>query len=277
MRGPSSSQQGPDRSDTSRLSPRGVTGSAAVVTRPRQFGRAALTPALAGGEVQRGHDRRDEDAKPEQGAGVDQARAHHQSPGPAGGQHEAQDACEQQAAGEDEAAGAHGPEEHHGHAADQPDGDDPPHAQAWRDPGQALHPAAACRSAASPTVVSRHARVIGPTPPGLGVSQPATSATPGSTSPATFDLPSGPGTRLTPTSSTAAPGLTMSAVTMPGTPAAATTMSARRTWAARSRVPVWHRVTVAFSLRRVSISPSGRPTVSPRPMTHTSAPAIGTS
>ena len=60
----------------------------------------------------------------------------------------------------------------------------------------------------------------------------------------------------------------MSAVTMPGTPAAATTMSARRTCAARSRVPVWHRVTVAFSLLRVRISPSGRPTVMPRPMTH---------
>ena len=64
-----------------------------------------------------------------------------------------------------------------------------------------------------------------------------------------------PSTRLTPTSSTAAPGLTMSAVMMPGTPAAATTMSALRTCAARSRVPVWHSVTVAFSLRRVSSRP----------------------
>ena len=36
-------------------------------------------------------------------------------------------------------------------------------------------------------------------------------------------------------------------------------------------------VTVAFSLRRVSSSPSGRPTVTPRPTTTTSAPAIGTS
>ena len=64
---------------------------------------------------------------------------------------------------------------------------------------------------------------------------------------------------------------------IPGTPAAATTMSAVRTCAARSRVPVWHRVTVAFSLRRVSSRPSGRPTVTPRPTTTTSAPAIGTS
>ncbi len=80
----------------------------------------------------------------------------------------------------------------------------------------------------------------------------------------------------TPTSSTAAPGRTMSPVMMPGTPAAATTMSARRTCAARSTVPVWQSVTVAFSERRVSSSPSGRPTVTPRPTTTTSAPAIST-
>ena len=113
------------------------------------------------------------------------------------------------------------------------------------------------------------ARVIGPTPPGLGETQPATSQTSAATSPAIL-----PSTRETPTSSTAAPGLTMSPVMMPGTPAAATTMSACRTWAARSRVPVWHSVTVAFSVRRVSSSPSGRPTVRPRPTTTTSAPAI---
>ena len=64
------------------------------------------------------------------------------------------------------------------------------------------------------------------------------------------------------------PGRTMSAVTSPGTPAAATMTSARRRWPARSRVPVWHRVTVAFSVRRVSSRPSGRPTVTPRPTTH---------
>ena len=49
----------------------------------------------------------------------------------------------------------------------------------------------------------------------------------------------------------------MSPLMIPGTPAAATTMSAWRTCAARSAVPVWHRVTVAFSERRVSSRPSG--------------------
>jgi methylenetetrahydrofolate dehydrogenase (NADP+)/methenyltetrahydrofolate cyclohydrolase len=64
---------------------------------------------------------------------------------------------------------------------------------------------------------------------------------------------------------------------MPGTPAAATTMSACLTSAVRSRVPVWHNVTVAFSDLRVRMRPSGRPTVIPRPTTTTLAPAIGTS
>ena len=49
----------------------------------------------------------------------------------------------------------------------------------------------------------------------------------------------------------------------------------RRVCPARSVVPVWHRVTVAFSLRRVSSRPSGRPTVMPRPITQTSAPPSG--
>ena len=44
-----------------------------------------------------------------------------------------------------------------------------------------------------------------------------------------------------------------------------------------SLVPVWHRVTVAFSVRLVSSRPSERPTVMPRPITVTSAPSIGTS
>ena len=42
-------------------------------------------------------------------------------------------------------------------------------------------------------------------------------------------------------------------------------------------MPVWQSVMVAFSERRVSSSPSGRPTVRPRPTTTTSAPAISTS
>ena len=56
------------------------------------------------------------------------------------------------------------------------------------------------------------ARVIGPTPPGFGETQAATSYTSCATSPASL-----PSTRDTPTSSTAAPGLTMSPVMMPGT------------------------------------------------------------
>ena len=117
------------------------------------------------------------------------------------------------------------------------------------------------------------ARVIGPTPPGIGASQPATSATSGATSPTRPRVAS---VRVMPTSTTAAPGLTMSAVSRPGRPAATTTMSAVLVCAARSLVPVWHRVTVAFSVRRVSSRPSARPTVIPRPMTVTSAPATAT-
>ena len=47
----------------------------------------------------------------------------------------------------------------------------------------------ATRSAASTTLESSIARVIGPTPPGLGLTKPATSQTSGATSPATTDLP----------------------------------------------------------------------------------------
>ena len=54
-------------------------------------------------------------------------------------------------------------------------------------------------------------------------------------------------------------------------------MSAWLVSAGRSRVAVWHNVTVAFSERRVSSSPSGLPTVTPRPITTTCAPAISTS
>jgi hypothetical protein len=81
------------------------------------------------------------------------------------------------------------------------------------------------------------ARVIGPTPPGTGERNAATSATAGSMSPMSFALPvSGFITRVIPTSSTAAPGFTQSAFTRPGTPTAAITISARRTSAARSTV-----------------------------------------
>src|SRR5690606_7553271 len=93
-------------------------------------------------------------------------------------------------------------------------------------------PARSARSAASTTLTSSMARVIGPTPPGFGEIHPATSATSAATSPAIL-----PSRRATPTSRTAAPGRTMSAVTRSGTPAADTTTSARRVCAARSRVP----------------------------------------
>src|SRR5439155_3184371 len=63
----------------------------------------------------------------------------------------------------------------------------------------------------------RQAIVIGPTPPGTGVQKAATSATDGSTS------PTNPASvRVIPTSTTAAPCLTMSAVTTPGRPTATT-------------------------------------------------------
>src|SRR5437763_1332022 len=63
-------------------------------------------------------------------------------------------------------------------------------------------------SAASVLAISI-ARVISPTPPGTGVTQPATSATPGSTSPPTL-----PSMGVTPTSITTAPGLPMSGFTI---------------------------------------------------------------
>src|SRR3569832_1597011 len=70
------------------------------------------------------------------------------------------------------------------------------------------------------------ATVIGPTPPGTGVIQPARRfATSKSTSPTS--LPSA--SRLMPTSMTMAPGLIHSPFTSPGLPTATTTMSARAT------------------------------------------------
>src|SRR4029077_15297982 len=81
------------------------------------------------------------------------------------------------------------------------------------------------RACASETVLrSSIATVIGPTPPGTGVSQPATGSTLArSTSP--ISLPS---TGVVPTSMTKAPGLTYDESTIPGRPIAATRMSASR-------------------------------------------------
>src|SRR6516225_2143167 len=101
----------------------------------------------------------------------------------------------------------------------------------------------------------RTAIVIGPTPPGTGVSMEATSLTlRSSTSPAQMyprfsksfhRAGSSPNSRwtcdrsatlLVPTSMTTAPGLTQSRVTMAVLPIAATTMSAWRTTSERLRV-----------------------------------------
>src|SRR5687768_9469131 len=72
---------------------------------------------------------------------------------------------------------------------------------------------ASARSADSTTFASSIARVIGPTPPGLGDTQPAISAASGETSPTTRDLPvSGSVSRETPTSMSTAPGFTISPV-----------------------------------------------------------------
>ena len=141
----------------------------------------------------------------------------------------------------------------------------------WSDAGWSVRVLGRPYEAASTTLASSMARVIGPTPPGIGASHPATSATSAATSPV-----SPASVRVIPTSTTAAPGLTMSAVSRPGRPAATTTMSAVLVCAARSLVPVWQSVTVAFSVRLVSSRPSARPTVIPRPTTVTSAPAMGT-
>ena len=115
---------------------------------------------------------------------------------------------------------------------------------------------------------------MGPTPPGLGESQEATSSTPSATSPAMRPLPvAGSTTRETPTSRTTAPGATISGVMMPGLPAAEMTTSARRTCSARSVVPVWQMSTVALTSLRPRSRPMERPTVTPRPTTHTLRPA----
>src|SRR5690606_21600520 len=81
-----------------------------------------------------------------------------------------------------------------------------------------------CAHAARNVFSSRHAIVIGPTPPGTGVIAPATAAaSSNATSPTMRDLPASPGTRLMPTSITVAPGLIQSPRTISGRPMAATT------------------------------------------------------
>src|SRR5690606_13683154 len=87
-------------------------------------------------------------------------------------------------------------------------------------------------SAATTVLVSSIAIVIGPTPPGTGVIQPATSLTlSNSTSPTVL-----PSRLLIPTSITTAPGLTQSPFTISGCPTAATSISACLHSATRSFV-----------------------------------------
>ncbi len=116
--------------------------------------------------------------------------------------------------------------------------------------------------------------VIGPTPPGTGVIQPATSLTASkSTSPT---RPSS--VRLVPTSMTAAPGLTMSGVTNFGLPIAAIRISACLVIDGRSLVRLWQSVTVAFAplFAWESMIDSGRPTIWLRPSTTACCPSTGT-
>src|SRR5262249_20796016 len=91
------------------------------------------------------------------------------------------------------------------------------------------------RVAACTVLLINTAMVIGPTPPGTGVIQPAIScAAAKSTSPASL-----PSMRLMPTSITTAPGFTMSAVTKRAFPIAATRTSASRATAPRLCVREW--------------------------------------
>ena len=127
--------------------------------------------------------------------------------------------------------------------------------------------AATLACAASMVLRSRHAIVIGPTPPGTGVIALARCAAASkSTSPT-----SPPSRRLTPTSITIAPSLTQSPLTICGRPIAAIRMSARAHTSASSRVREWHVVTVAFAPS--SSAAIGLPNRFERPITTASAPS----
>ena len=115
------------------------------------------------------------------------------------------------------------------------------------------------------------ATVTGPTPPGTGEMAPATSATSVvSTSPTTWDLPSGPWMRLMPTSITVAPGLIHSGVTKPGTPAAEITTSHVRAKSGKSLVNRLTLKTVASD--RINNNAIGFPTMLDWPTTRHRTP-----
>ena len=104
------------------------------------------------------------------------------------------------------------------------------------------------------------ATVIGPTPPGTGLTAEATAATSSkATSPTVLRVPSGASTREMPTSITTAPGLTMSAVISPGVPAAEMSTSAVRVSEPSCGVYLLVEITVAWS--RMSSTTTGLPTM----------------
>src|ERR671922_2228789 len=154
---------------------------------------------------------------------------------------------------------------------------DEPHAAGGGDPFAVSQPPqvhtgwpARARAACS-VLRSSIAIVIGPTPPGTGVIRLARSA-----APANSTSPARPSTvRFIPTSITTAPSFTQSPRTSPARPTAATSTSARRHTAARSRVREWQVVTVALAAS--SSAASGLPTRSERPTTTASAPSSATS
>ncbi|RNC81429.1 MAG: hypothetical protein ED559_06450 [Phycisphaera sp.] len=120
-------------------------------------------------------------------------------------------------------------------------------------------------------LLSRAATVIGPTPPGTGEIQPATWLTSSNaTSPTVLVAPSSSLTRFTPTSTMIAPGLTMSALTSSGTPAAAIRMSAFRVSPGMSGVCTLQEITVASA--RIRSTARGLPTTLPAPTTTATLP-----
>lgn len=201
--------------------------------RPRASARAA------GYRDRQGDDR---DSAQGQHGDVESSTADLKQPGLAGGQRTADHGADQQGGADDQATDPPGLVAEHGdhqagrHADDDDQQRTHPQAPTDRtaDPGHRRFPQpAATASARSTTLVSSMARVIGPTPPGIGAIQDATSWTEPSRSPA-----NPASVRVIPTSTQTAPGFTISPVTSPGRPAAATTMPAVRVWEPRSTVPV---------------------------------------
>ena len=123
-----------------------------------------------------------------------------------------------------------------------------------------------CQAGVIRLLVLGHAIVIGPTPPGTGVTAPATCmASAKATSPTIRVFPPSPGTRLIPTSMMVAPDFIQSPRTISGRPMAATSRSAPRQTEGRSSVFEWVMVTVAFSASRSCAT--GFPTMFERPIT----------